>query len=65
MSWNLSWAIAMFFSGGIIRDWGYETSLYIAFACYLASASLYYYLFHPWEKRKKTVSPINKPANVN
>ncbi|MBU1105117.1 MAG: MFS transporter, partial [Candidatus Riflebacteria bacterium] len=65
MSWNLSWAVAMFFSGGIIRDWGYETSLYIAFACYLASASLYFYLFRSWEKRKRPETAISKPANIS
>ena len=62
MSWNLSWAIAMFFSGGIIRDWGYDTSLYIAFACYFISASLYYRLFRPWEKRKHPKTAISKPV---
>ena len=53
MSWNLAWATAMFFSGGIIKDYGYDTSLYIAFTCYLVSAALYYRFFHPWEKLKK------------
>ncbi|KAF1080776.1 MAG: hypothetical protein GQF41_2590 [Candidatus Rifleibacterium amylolyticum] len=62
MSWNLAWATAMFFSGGIIRDYGYDTSLYIAFACYLVSAALYYRFFHPWEKLKKRLQvAVNKP----
>lgn len=63
MSWNLAWATAMFFSGGIIRDYGYDTSLYIAFACYFVSAALYYRFFHPWEKLKKRLQVVvSKPA---
>jgi MFS family permease len=66
MSWNLSWATAMFFSGGIIKNYGYDTSLYLAFACYLASGLLYYHFFHPWEKRKKTQpTAFNKPIAGN
>ncbi|PKL50017.1 MAG: hypothetical protein CVV42_04975 [Candidatus Riflebacteria bacterium HGW-Riflebacteria-2] len=62
MSWNLAWATAMFFSGGIIRDYGYDTSLYIAFACYFVSAALYYHFFHPWEKLKKRLQvAVSKP----
>ncbi|HAE39355.1 MAG TPA: hypothetical protein DCG57_12060 [Candidatus Riflebacteria bacterium] len=66
MSWNLAWAIAMFFSGGIIKNYGYDTSLYIAFACYLISATLYYHFFHPWEKLKKPLKvAIAKPSAVS
>jgi predicted MFS family arabinose efflux permease len=62
MSWNLAWATAMFFSGGIIKDYGYDTSLYIAFTCYLVSAALYYRFFHPWEKLKKRLQvAVSKP----
>ncbi len=49
MSWNLTWAIAMFFSGGIIKNWGYDVSLVIAFCCYLCSALIYRHLFAAWE----------------
>lgn len=66
MSWNLSWATAMFFSGGIIKNYGYDTSLYIAFACYLISAMLYYRFFRPWEKLKKSLKmPVTKPTTVS
>jgi MFS family permease len=62
MSWNLAWATAMFFSGGIIKNYGYDTSLYIAFSCYLVSAALYYRFFHPWEKLKKRLQvAVSKP----
>lgn len=53
MTWNLAWAVAMFFSGGIIKNWGYDVSLGIAFCCYLASAVTYYLMFSPWERAKK------------
>ena len=53
MSWNLTWAVAMFFSGGIIKNWGYDVSLVIAFCCYLTSALIYRHLFSPWEQLRK------------
>lgn len=56
MSWNMTWALAMFFSGGIIKNWGYDTSLYIAIGCYLISAISYYVFFSPWEKARKAHS---------
>lgn len=49
MSWNLTWAFAMFFSGGVIKNWGYDVSLLIAFACYLASALSYRHMFNSWK----------------
>ncbi|NCB37618.1 MAG: MFS transporter [Erysipelotrichia bacterium] len=52
MSWNLTWAVAMFFSGGIIKEWGYDVSLIVAFCSYLASAMIYRHLFLPWETLK-------------
>ncbi|MFZ5950544.1 MAG: MFS transporter [Candidatus Rifleibacteriota bacterium] len=53
MSWNLTWALAMTFSGGILKNWGYDTSLFIAIVCYLISAISYYFFFSPWEKSRK------------
>lgn len=52
MSWNLTWALAMFFSGGIIKNWGYDYSLLIAIACYSISAISYYFFFSPWERNR-------------
>lgn len=52
MSWNLAWALAMFFSGSIIKNWGYDYSLLIAILCYLTSAISYYLFFTPWERTR-------------
>ena len=60
MSWNLAWAIAMFFSGGLIRERGYDFSLIIAIVCYLSSAICYYHFFSPWERTKRL-----KKSSVN
>ncbi|HPT45723.1 MAG TPA: MFS transporter [Candidatus Rifleibacterium sp.] len=54
MAWNMAWALAMFFSGGIIKDYGYDVSLVVAFCCYLASALIYLHLFLPWERLQKS-----------
>ncbi len=61
MSWNMAWAFAMFFSGGIIKDWGYDSSIFIAIACFLVSAISYHFFFTPWEKSRKaaTAAQIN------
>lgn len=52
MAWNMAWALAMFFSGGIIKDYGYDVSLIVAFCCYMASALIYLHLFLPWQKMR-------------
>lgn len=63
MSWNLTWALAMSFSGRIIKNWGYDTSLLIAILCYLVSAISYFIFFSPWEKAAKALrSPRQLPA---
>lgn len=54
MSWNLTWALAMFFSGGIIKNWGYDSSLLIAISCYFISALSYFFFFSPWEKNRNS-----------
>ncbi|MEW6712183.1 MAG: MFS transporter [Candidatus Riflebacteria bacterium] len=55
MSWNLTWALAMSFSGGILKNWGYDASLLIAIICYLVSAISYFIFFSPWEKARKAL----------
>lgn len=45
MSWNFAWAIAMFFSGGIIKNYGYPSSLIIAATAYFAASCLYHSFF--------------------
>lgn len=45
MSWNFAWAIAMFFSGGIIKNYGYASSLLIAATAYFSASCLYHYFF--------------------
>lgn len=52
MTWNLAWALSMFFSGGIIKHWGYDVSLAVAVCCYLTSAAMYHTFFSPWENAK-------------
>lgn len=53
MAWNISWAASMFFSGNIIKNWGYDYSLFIAFGCYLASATSYRFFFRDYDKASR------------
>lgn len=45
MSWNFAWAMAMFFSGGIIKNYGYTSSLLIAATAYFTASCLYHHFF--------------------
>lgn len=53
MSWNFAWAVAMFFSGGIIKDYGYDSSLKIAAGSYFIASLLYYRFFNTRIKNAK------------
>lgn len=50
MVWNLTWSLAMFFSGGIIKKFGYDFSLAVSFVTYLSSSIIYYLFFAKREK---------------
>lgn len=45
MSWNFAWAVAMFFSGSIIKNYGYPCSLLIAATGYFTASCLYNHYF--------------------
>jgi MFS family permease len=45
LAWNLAWGLSMFFSGSLIRDFGYDFCLKGAFGCYLISAIVFIRLF--------------------
>lgn len=51
MSWNLFWALSMYFSGSIIRSYGFKYSFLITFVLYF-SASVLYYLFFVRNSKK-------------
>jgi len=58
MAWNLAWAASMFFSGSLIRYWGYSASLWITFLCYLVSGILYFHFFREPQSPRSEPRPI-------
>ena len=50
VSWNVFWAISMFFSGAWIREYGYGFCLVVTFSCYLVASILYYWFFRGHRK---------------
>lgn len=57
MSWNLSWAFAMFFSGNIIKTLGYDFALILASVCYLVASIAYNKCFAHLEYKKGSFDP--------
>ncbi|MBF0546337.1 MAG: MFS transporter [Candidatus Riflebacteria bacterium] len=64
-AWYLAWASSMLFSGNLLRQWGYDKSLYITFGLYLLSAALYYRFFRDQPAvsaaERKSPRPLIKP----
>lgn len=54
MSWNLAWAVAMFFSGEVIKNQGYSKSLILAACSYFTASILYNHYFMKIVEKQKS-----------
>ncbi len=55
-AWNLCWAVSMFFSGGWIKNHGYDFCLGITFGCYALACTLFYLFFRDRPDSRKDLA---------